>query len=918
MSTIPCPNEGCQEIFANRMGKSRHLKSGKCRGKNPESNDLKTLFQKNDDGTYACIQCQNTIKHATNLKRHASKCETKTKEKHICGTCGKEFARRSKLKVHEGIHRRARFICNQCNKSFKRNDHFKKHVCEDEDEDEGYLPTFVANVFDGDNGRLEERNSELDEDESAVNVFDDDNGRLEERNSELDEDESAVNVFDDDNGRLEERNSELDEDESAVNVFDGDNGRLEERNSELDEDESAVNVFDGDNGRLEERNSELDEDESAVNVFDDDNGRLEERNSELDEDESAVNVFDDDNGRLEERNSELDEDESAVNVFDDDNGRLEERNSELDEDESAVNDFDDDNGRLEERNSELDEDESAVNVFDDDNGRLEERNSELDEDESAVNVFDGDNGRLEERNSELDEDESAVNVFDDDNGRLEERNSELDEDESAVNVFDDDNGRLEERNSELDEDESAVNVFDDDNGRLEERNSELDEDESAVNDFDDDNGRLEERNSELDEDESAVNVFDDDNGRLEERNSELDEDESAVNVFDDDNGRLEERNSELDEDESAVNVFDDDNGRLEERNSELDEDQSAVLEMLDYHVELDEDESVVNVFDCESTPVKIKEKRIKDTIQQMRYRKHQKMNDELIDVSKIERRNILDKLLLADDDNEKYNQVYISSVANYFRRMIKSKRYVGTNQQRVAVEILKSMFGSHLAEASFCKWLAMKLEVEEMEFTSFLQISDKEVVVDRGGRSFLSKELRLDVYEYWIANSEVSVQRSNNRHLIKVSMYNVRKQIADIIISDTNIEKVQTKRGEKLQANRCVTNKTYEQIYRNWKDERNMNISIGSFLNLKPFYVTTATVKEMEMCLCGKCLNPHNIYKAIKSAINEELPKSLSEYVSNELTCSKDTFNKFHKLDCITGKCNKSCKGLNSLLLIGR
>ena len=583
MSTIPCPNEGCQEVFANRMGKSRHLKSGKCRGKNPESNDLKTLFQKNDDGTYACIQCQNTIKHATNLKRHASKCETKTKEKHICGTCGKEFARRIKLKIHEGIHRRARFICNQCNKSFKRNYHFKKHVCEDEDEDEGYLPTFVANVFDGDNGRLEERNSELDEDESAVNVFD------------------------------------------------GDNGRLEERNSELDEDESAVNDFDYDNGRLEERNSELDEDESAVNDFDYDNGRLEERNSELDEDESAVNVFDDDNGRLEERNSELDEDESAVNDFDYDNGRLEERNSELDEDESAVNDFDYDNGRLEERNSELDEDESAVN------------------------------------------------------------------------------------------------------------------------DFDYDNGRLEERNSELDEDESAVNVFDDDNGRLEERNSELDEDESAVNVFDDDNGRLEERNSELDEDESAVNVFDDDNGRLEERNSELDEDQSAVLEMLDYHVELDEDESVVNVFDCESTPVKIKEKRIKDTIRQMRYRKHQKMNDELIDVSKIERRNILDKLLLADDDNEKYNQVYISSVAKYFRRMIKSKRYVGTNQQRVAVEILKSMFGSHLAEASFCKWLALKLEVEEMEFTSFLQISDKEVVVDRGGRSFLSKELRLDVYEYWIA-----------------------------------------------------------------------------------------------------------------------------------------------------------------------
>ena len=67
--------------------------------------------------------------------------------------------------------------------------------------------------------------------------------------------------------------------------------------------------------------------------------------------------------------------------------------------------------------------------------------------------------------------------------------------------------------------------------------------------------------------------------------------------------------------------------------------------------------------------------------------------------------------------------------------------------------------------------------------------------------------------------------------------------------------------------------------------------------------MSSPTNKETELCLYSKCLNPHCLYKAIKTNVNTDLPKSLSDYLYKNFKCDcKPETDFFHK-DCVLGKC---------------
>ena len=96
----------------------------------------------------------------------------------------------------------------------------------------------------------------------------------------------------------------------------------------------------------------------------------------------------------------------------------------------------------------------------------------------------------------------------------------------------------------------------------------------------------------------------------------------------------------------------------------------------------------------------------------------------------------------------------------------------------------------------------------------------------------------------------------------------------------------------------------YKQIY-------GSEISYGSLINLKPFFVSRPTDKETEMCLRSKCLNPHCLYKAIKTNVDTDSPKSLSGYLCKNFKCDHEPeTNIFHR-DCILGKCQNKCEILS-------
>ena len=65
------------------------------------------------------------------------------------------------------------------------------------------------------------------------------------------------------------------------------------------------------------------------------------------------------------------------------------------------------------------------------------------------------------------------------------------------------------------------------------------------------------------------------------------------------------------------------------------------------------------------------------------------------------------------------------------------------------------------------------------------------------------------------------------------------------------------------------------------------------------------------MCLCSKCLNPHCLYKAIKSTIDTDLPASLSHYLCKNMNCKREPETDFHSRTCILSQCDKNCKIVN-------
>ena len=164
---------------------------------------------------------------------------------------------------------------------------------------------------------------------------------------------------------------------------------------------------------------------------------------------------------------------------------------------------------------------------------------------------------------------------------------------------------------------------------------------------------------------------------------------------------------------------------------------------------------------------------------------------------------------------------------------------------------------------------------------------------EQRGRKSLSIDLRQDVYDFWKVNSTISVHYSNSRHLVTISEDNFNTSD----IQDKDISKLE---NGKFQAHRLVSMKPYRKLHEIYCQISEFQPSFGSFVKLKSFYVSPPTNKEMEMCLCSKCLNPHCIYKMTKNGIKRiDLPHSMTEFLCTEFNCQRNKTVNYYNKDCI-------------------
>ena len=94
------------------------------------------------------------------------------------------------------------------------------------------------------------------------------------------------------------------------------------------------------------------------------------------------------------------------------------------------------------------------------------------------------------------------------------------------------------------------------------------------------------------------------------------------------------------------------------------------------------------------------------------------------------------------------------------------------------------------------------------------------------------------------------------------------------------------------------------------KEHPECTYSMSLYWRCKPFYVVPPSDREMEGCLCKKCLNPHALYGVLKQHI-KTLPLSLSEYLTMEFECCNDKVVNFPKAECIKGLCKNECSIVN-------
>ena len=128
-----------------------------------------------------------------------------------------------------------------------------------------------------------------------------------------------------------------------------------------------------------------------------------------------------------------------------------------------------------------------------------------------------------------------------------------------------------------------------------------------------------------------------------------------------------------------------------------------------------------------------------------------------------------------------------------------------------------------------------------------------------------------------------------------------------IVINDTNVTQITNKKGIKHNAQKYIYTKPIRHLYNMYKQKYpHENISYSLFYRCKPFYVLPPTAKEMEGCMCTKCLNPHKIYEGVKSVI-KDLPSSLTEYLVSNFECAENKDINYPDLKCVNKECDNKC-----------
>ena len=75
---------------------------------------------------YCCDSCGKKYNFKTELENHITQVHTNIRDFH-CSECDMKFSTKSKLKLHQAVHKEARFICKICGRAFRQSHSLSRH-----------------------------------------------------------------------------------------------------------------------------------------------------------------------------------------------------------------------------------------------------------------------------------------------------------------------------------------------------------------------------------------------------------------------------------------------------------------------------------------------------------------------------------------------------------------------------------------------------------------------------------------------------------------------------------------------------------------------------------------------------------------------------------------------------------------------
>ena len=261
------------------------------------------------------------------------------------------------------------------------------------------------------------------------------------------------------------------------------------------------------------------------------------------------------------------------------------------------------------------------------------------------------------------------------------------------------------------------------------------------------------------------------------------------------------------------------------------------------------------------------------------------------------------------DVEEDYRHQMNKSFLSFLRSEIRNSRRV--SKKIATSKLLKQIFKSKLDDANFVSWFVAEMKLKDVTvFQNLMKYANVKAPI-RGRKTKISDAVALNIF--WKENSIISVDRRNDRNVVKTVREKINSHLRKYIKDDERVKIVVDEKGkERVHGDRHIYTKTVCKLHKDFTLKYGDHVSVSTFFNLKPFYIGSPSVREMECCTCISCVNPHFLYKSLKINIRKKnWPNPtglLTEYLTSNFECSVNNEVNYYDIDCIKGKCVNNCK----------